>query len=55
MIGAFHSLVGVTILAVCGSLNLQGGQIVTTPFLGVTLITRTETLTAIHEASKSMI
>lgn len=43
MIGAFHSLVGVTILAVCGSLNLQGGQIVTTPFLGVTLITRTET------------
>jgi exopolysaccharide biosynthesis protein len=44
MIRAFHGLVGVTVLTICGgNLNLQGGQIVTNPFLGVTLITRTET------------
>ena len=41
----FRSSLFVTVLAVCGwrPALLEGGQIVTNPFLGITLITRTET------------
>ena len=42
----FRSLLGLTLMAVWGGRPelLHGGQIVTNPFVGVTLITRTETL-----------
>src|ERR1044072_2418219 len=40
-----HRFLVVSVIATCGSAPelLQGGQIVTNPFVGITLITRTET------------